>query len=94
VGTFVVPPSVSVNTTTATMTVQFTTDKPLFCEVLSDVGDVIDSGSAKQTDSNGSPTYYPYDYTYDAVPVGTGTILIQCGGDKAAPTTYKLTTTR
>ena len=93
IGQVVVQRSVSVDTATATMTVQYVPDKPLFCEAVSS-GTVLDSGNAKQTASAGSPTYYTYDYTYDAVPVGTGTITVECGGDKAAPTTYQISTTR
>ncbi len=90
-GSVVVQRTVSVDTATAIMTVRYSPEKPLFCEVLSATPD---PGKATAVAQAGSPTYYTYEYSYAAVPVGTGEITLQCGGDKAAPTTYQISTTR
>jgi hypothetical protein len=55
---------------------------------------VLDKGKATATAQDGSPKYYTYEYSYAAVPEGTGDITLQCGGDNATPTTYQISTTR
>ena len=85
--------TVSVDDATAIMTVRYSPEKPLFCEAMSGTT-VLDQGPATAVAPAGSPTYYQYEYSYAAVPVGTGAITLQCGGDNAAPTTYQISTTR
>jgi len=91
-GTVVVQQTVSVDTAKAIMTVNYSPEKPLFCEALSGTT-VLDPRNAIEVAQAGSPTYYTYEYSYAAVPVGTGRITLQCGGDSAAPT-YQISTTR
>ena len=91
-GSVVVQQTVSVDDLTAVMTVRYAPEKPLYCEALSGTT-VVDSGNAIEVAQAGSPTYYTYEYSYAAVPVGTGPITLQCGGDSAAPT-YQISTTR
>ncbi|MBI4898882.1 MAG: hypothetical protein HY829_00185, partial [Actinobacteria bacterium] len=87
----VVQPAVSVDPTTAVMTVRYASEKPLFCQTLSGTT-VLDSGKGVEV-ADGAPGYYTYQWAYDTVPVGTG-IMLACGGDGASPTTYEISTTR
>ena len=91
-GAVVVQQTVSVDTATAIMTVSYSPEKPLFCQAVS-WATVLVKGQATAVAHAGSPTYYTYEYSYAGVPVGTD-ITLQCGGDKAAPTTYQISTTR
>ncbi|HSN11174.1 MAG TPA: fibronectin type III domain-containing protein, partial [Propionibacteriaceae bacterium] len=90
-GAVAVLPTVSVDSTTAVMTVRYASESPLFCQTLSG-GTVLDSGKATQV-ANGVTGYYTYQWAYDTVPVGTG-IMLQCGGNNSSPTTYQISTTR
>jgi hypothetical protein len=91
-GTVVVQQTVSVDTATAIMTVGYSPEKPLVCQAVSGAT-VLVKGKATEVAQAGSPTYYTYEYSYAGVPVGTD-ITLQCGGDKDAPTTYQISTTR
>ena len=84
--------TVSVDTATAIMTVGYSPEKPLVCQAVSGAT-VLVKGKATEVAQAGSPTYYTYEYSYAGVPVGTD-ITLQCGGDKDAPTTYQISTTR
>ena len=89
-GSITVLPTISVNATSALLTVRYVPESPLYCQVLT--GTTV-SGKAQATDTpDGSSTYHTYTYSYATVPAETN-ITLQCGSN-AAPTTYQISTTR
>jgi hypothetical protein len=76
----------SVDTTTAVLTVRYAPESKLYCKVFSGNTEIYFGEATKPA---GSPNY---EFSYAAVP--TGNITLRCGGDKSAPTTYHIDTTR